>query len=460
LGLLFFFPLFTGTPQEGENGLGVSILSSPENPVTGGSWTVTILVEHPVPREVSVKPPRFPPSLSLERVRSESRLLTRPGRIDEAGPPPDPGRWTAVEFLFTILTPGEIILEPFEAAAAGRSAVTREISILVRGDTPRRSSPVFRWETPVPLTIGEAAELRLLLINWERGKEAPRDFLKGKAPLNAILEESSPAGPLEGGEFIYRLRIIPLEETGVVLGPFSFQWEGVSLNVPSLSVRVKPKAPSPASAPPPPEPEEPGNIPFPETGGRVFPFFRAEYEQTVSELKALWEEGRRAPALAEIRRKERESWAGPGLAAIRREMEQSLGLSLTEDEKWRPRNIPVFFLCGLLLLLAAAGVLLFRFRFSAVTSWKASGFKIKIILAAATVFALIFLVELTEGGDKGRAVLEKTAVYRVPEKEGAVSAFFSEGQPVSTGAFRGEWVYVESADGKAGWAPAASVIKY
>jgi hypothetical protein len=475
LGLLFFFPLLSGFSQEGGGegkALEISVVSSPDNPAAGGSWAVTVLVEHPVPREVTVKPPRFPASLILERVRTEPRLLTRPGRSDEAGPPSDPARWTAVEFLFTLREPGEIVLEPFEAVAGGRSGVTREISVRVR-EAPggsRRGVPVFRWETPVPpLTVGEAGEIRLFLSGWEGGKEAPREFLKGKAPLNAILEELPPTGPLSDGEFIYPLRIIPLEET-IALESFSFREEGMSLSVPALTIRARPArtaaassgaAPSAPPAPPSPEPE--GSLPFPQTGGKVFPFFRAEYERTLLEVKTLWEEGRRARALAEIRGKERESWAGPELAALRREMEQRLGLGLTEDETWRPRNAPVFLIPGILLFIS---LVVFLFRrwfsagFSAVTSGKISGYKLRIILAAAAVFAILLLVELSGGGSGGRAVLEKTPVYRVPEKEGAVSAFFGEGQPVSAGVSRGEWVYVESADGRAGWAPAAAVIKY
>jgi hypothetical protein len=142
-------------------------------------------------------------------------------------------------------------------------------------------------------------------------------------------------------------------------------------------------------------------------------------------------------------------------------MEQTLGLGVTEDETWRPRNGLV--LLGLLLF-AGTAVLLLRFRFSAgfsaVTSGKISGYTIRIILAAAAVFAVILVVEFSGDGSGGRAVLERTPVYRVPEKEGAVSAFFGEGQPVRTGVSRGEWVYVESGDGRAGWAPEDSVIRY
>jgi hypothetical protein len=484
LGFLLFLPLFNGFPQTGAAGgkgkeLAISVLSSPENPVTGGTWTVTILVEHPVPQEVSVRPPRFPSSLVLERVRTELRLLTKPGRSDEAGPPPHPVRWTAVEFLFTPREAGEITLAPFEAAAGGRRAATREISVRFRdeaGAAPRYT-PVFRWERPAsPFTAGEAGELRLALAGWDPKRQAPRDIFKGKAPLNAVLEELSPV--LSGGEFIYPLSIIPLEEGAVVLESFSFQWEGLSLQVPSLSLRVRPEAAAPPKSAAPAEAapaettgpgsgdggREPG--PFPETGGRVFPLFRAEYGRIVSEVRRCWEEGGRARALAEIRRKERESWAGPALAALRRKMEQRLGLSLTADETWRPRNVPVFLWLGLPLCVIAAVLLLrrrFSAGFSAVTSGKTSGYKtraifIALICIAAAASAVRLLAELPGGA--GKAVLEKTSVYRVPEKQGAVSALFSEGQPVTIGASRGEWVYVESADGRAGWVPAASVIRY
>jgi hypothetical protein len=325
---------------------------------------------------------------------------------------------------------------------------------------------VFRWQAPVPVfTVGKAAELRLSLSGWERGTREPPDIFKGKAPLNAILEELPPAGPFENGEFVYPLRIIPLEET-VVFEGFSFSWERVSLAVPSLTIRASPgeAAPSGTPEPPPASPAPgpgPGHLPFPQTH-RPFPFFKVEYGRIVGEVEALWEAGRRAAALAEIRSKERESWAGPDLAALRRQMEQSLGLGVTENEKWRPLNLPVFLVFGLLLVAAAALLFRARFsgRFSAVTSRKTGGYKGRIIAAATAVFAVILLIELTGTRSGGRAVLEKTPVYRVPEKEGALNASFGEGQPVNTGLSRGEWVYVESADGRAGWAPAASVIRY
>jgi hypothetical protein len=167
--------------------------------------------------------------------------------------------------------------------------------------------------------------------------------------------------------------------------------------------------------------------------------------------------------MAEIRREERESWAGPDLAPLRREMEKRLGLSLTEDEKWRPRKV-LLWVFPPLLVIAAAVLLPARRRFSAVTSAKNNGYKIRIILIAAAALALILLMELPGGGAPGilgnRAVLEKTPAYRVPETEGALSALFNEGQPVHIGASRGGWVYAESADGRAGWVPSASVIQY
>jgi hypothetical protein len=374
-----------------------------------------------------------------------------------------------VEFLFSPQSPGGITLEPFEALAGGRSAKTREISVRVLDEdgAARRYVPRFRWDRAAPLSAGETGEFALRLTNWDPQKKAPRDFLKGKAPPGAILEELPMRGPGPEGEFVYPLRIIPLEETGLVVAAFSFQWEGVSLEVPSLTVPVRPaprRAAPRESAPPAPAPVNP---PFPESRAAVFPLFKSEYEEILSEVKAHWEEGRRARALAEIRRKERESWAGPALSPLRREMEQSLGLGLTDDETWRPGNSSVFFWFFPVVSSVVVLFLLRRTRkpgFFAVTSGKAGGYKIRIILIAVLVLAFVFVLEITGRGGTlvsgNRAVLEKTSAYRVPEKGGSVNVFFGEGQPVNIGASQGDWVYAESADGRAGWIPSASVIEY
>jgi SH3-like domain-containing protein len=57
-------------------------------------------------------------------------------------------------------------------------------------------------------------------------------------------------------------------------------------------------------------------------------------------------------------------------------------------------------------------------------------------------------------------VLRKTQSYRVPDYKGAVNDWFSEGQPVTVGDFRGDWCFAETLDGRSGWVERESVINY
>jgi hypothetical protein len=446
----------------------VLAVTSP-SPVVRGSLTVTILANHPLASQVTVKPPRFPPTLILERVRTESRYITQPGRLDESGPTPEPVRWTAVEFLFTPLASGALILEPFEVTAAGKRAATGIISLRIAEEpgVSRRNAPVFLWETPPPsLAIGQAGDITLILNNWDLHKPIPRFFLRGRTPANAIMEELpfTPAGA--DGVIRYRFRLIPLEGKALVFDPLTIQAEGLSLEVPRLNIALTPgvaaQAPLVSAAPGgslPAIPEDDVLKPdFPEFLSHVFPLFRKEYEKTAENVRMLWEEGRYAHALALIRKSERDSLPGPALAPLRRDLEQSLGLSFTEDERWRPWRVPAF--SWLVVILLAAGFLVWKIS---VTSHTQKGYKkVSFLVIAGGLAILLLLGGLGDrvGGAGRTAVLEKTAAYRVPEKGGAVNAMFSEGQPVYIRSSRGEWIYAESMDGRSGWVPSAAVIPY
>jgi hypothetical protein len=491
----FIFPWTALFPQAGDTGqedpehtsdseprlsMAVAAVTAPARPVVRGTLTVTILADHPVTSEVTVRPPRFPPALILERVRTEARYIRQPGRLDEAGPLPDPTRWTAVEFLFTPLVSGEITLDPFEVTAAGKKAATEIISVRVYEESrsARRNIPAFRWEAPPSsLTIGESREIILALANWDSEMSPPRSFFRGRVPPNTVMEELSPAGAGEDGTIRYRFRIIPLEGSVLILESFSFQAGGLDLEVPRLSLTLVPaqKAVSreeAAAVPPdgssstPAQEELPVDdgraLPFPETGGEVFPLFRGEYERITGEARALWEEGHYAQALALMRGNERDGFPGPAFAPLRRAMEHSLGLSLTGDEQWRPWKSPVFSVAAVLFLLCAAAA---AWKIH-VTSARFKGYKnVVIVVVTGSLVILLFLGglgdRLRKPGDRGdTAVLEKTAAYRVPDTEGAVNALFGEGQPVIIRSGRRLWIYAESIDGRAGWVPAEAVIPY
>jgi hypothetical protein len=418
----------------------------------------------------------------LERVRTESRNITQPGRLDESGPAPEPRRWTAVEFLFTPLASGNLSFEPFEAFAANKRGITGPVSVRVSpepGNSQRRS-PALSWEKPPPsLAVGEAGEITLALSNWDLKKPEPRHFLRGKTPENVIMEEAPGEGIGADGIIRYRFRIIPLEGQTFMLPPLSFRAEDIQLEVPGIKIPItvpKPSARARETGTVPDTPSAGGGFSgeadvqekpsgfdpaFPEVETGVFFLFRDEYRRVIEDVRALWENGSRARALAEIRRAERDSLSGPAFAPLRRAMEESLSLGITKDEQWQPWKAPAFSWAAAVLLIAAAAASL-KIR---VTSFRFRGYR-NVILAAVAGAAVIFILFGGLGDpfkieNRGTAaVLEKTDAYRVPDSGGTVNARFEEGRPVDVRSFRGAWVYAESADGKAGWVPAGAVIPY
>jgi hypothetical protein len=477
-----------------ESPLMVQIETTPALPVVYSPWSVYILVNHSSPSEVNVKPPRFPPSLVLERIRTELRFVRHEpegssGAASQNLSSPVQGeRWTRVEFLFTPQRTGTITLESFEVTIPGKKAATGEISVHFR-EEPRnigRYEPRFRWADPVsPVVTGERKELILDLVNWDPLKTPPRNIFQGRAPLNAILEEKPPL-PTGEGAFRYAIALIPLEGTRIILEPFSFQAEGFALTVPAIAVAlVAPAGAVPAkaaaallppqrgaAAPFPTNNEFPAP-PFPENRKKIFPVFRTERFRIIARSQALWEEDRRAEALAWMRRNERDRVYGPLLAPIRREMEQTLGLGFTEDEKWRPLRIPLlFWIAGVIIALSTGGLVFFvrprpGLLKKSVTSRRRRGFMTVVVFVLFGGAALILLEAglgsffMDRPGFSGNtAVLEKTPAYRVPDFSGAINARFGEGQPVIAGDSRGDWCYAESSDGRAGWVPKEAVITY
>jgi len=216
--------------------------------------------------------------------------------------------------------------------------------------------------------------------------------------------------------------------------------------------------------------------PFPETRETVFFLLQDEYDRIIGAVRALWEENRRAQALAEIRRNERDSLSGPFLISLRREMEQAMGLGFTEEERWRPLRVPLFvwLFFGLVVPLAGVFLLVFRPRLGNrrnplkdQSSSRRGSFRNVIILILSIGLALIFLeegwgrVSMRRLSSTGRtAVLESTPAYRVPDVMGTVNARFGEGQPVFVSAYHLDWYYAESPDGRSGWVPREAVINY
>jgi hypothetical protein len=459
--------------------LAVEVESAPEA-VLHGSWKVVILVDHPNPQEVSFLPPPLPPSLAAERVFTGGRMIPGSGGASR--------RWTAAEFSFIPQGAGTFVLGPFEINAADKRAFTAPIRLFVRD--PEGSAweyrPLFSWETPsLPLSIGKSGEFALLLTGGDPQRTfPPEDFFRGKVSEGLILETRTLSDSDRERGVVFRFRIIPLAAGEFQLGPVLSPGKDIP-EIPAVRFKAEaaPEKPGPEDLSPPEIPagftdpagpaEPEWEVPFPPGEAPVFLPFRTGYERARQSARELWEEGKRAEALAMLRRGERELFSGPALALLRRNMEQTLALEPGGDEIWRP--LPLFGgLCAGAFVLIL-GIFLFSSSGRAfkgkknVTSSGLRRYKRSILFL--TVIFTGALLGLGEGvirrGGAGkepapgkRGVLRTVAARRIPDPESGVNVPFKDGQSVLIRDAAGNWAYVEAPDGRAGWVPEDRVIIY
>jgi hypothetical protein len=490
-GALFFSPSPDLRGQDGTEGLGgiaVTLESSPERPVLGGSWRVSILVDHPIPDEVTVIPPELPPSLTFAQSRKETRFVR--------ASPEGGTRWTLVEFLFVPQTTGDIVLEPFAALVGDAVVLTpaaRATVIAREGEGKgEERHPRLAWDPPPrTLGIGEAAELTLRFLDGDPQKPLRRLALPIPVPVGTLLEEIPLAGEeLEQG-LALRLRVIPLEGNRVSLGPFPLRFETLSLEAPALSIALTPPpSPLPAQTAADAVSVEPGDAAFdrslpdpppafPESQGEPFPLFRNSFQEALDRARDYWRRALYAEALGELRRGERDLLSGPALVSTRRAAERLLGLPPTEDEPWRPRNF--FVALGILSFCLLLRTIALPLRARRGDSEK-KGLRF-LLFHGYTAVALVLLAVMglsvaalapSPGGFEGlvqgralaagkrpaRVLLRSCVAYHVPDSRGAVSARWLEGQPARALFASDAWAYAESSEGDAGWVSRDAIVFY
>jgi hypothetical protein len=229
--LLFVAPLFpppfppvlgAQSPPE----LRLQVESFPENPVSGGSWTLILLVDHPRPQELEVRPPPFPPGLILEARRREPRLVG-----DE--------RWTALEYRFTLQGSGRLDLGPFEITGPRSAARSAPLSLDIPAPAKtgeRRFQLVWEY-IPSRLAAGEAVEFSLGIPGWDTRRPMPAAaLLLPPTPPGCILEalELRP-GDAEAGR-VLRLRLISLSGGRFTLPRRTVRVGDLLLDIPALEI--------------------------------------------------------------------------------------------------------------------------------------------------------------------------------------------------------------------------------
>lgn len=434
----------------------------------GVSWSLSLLVDHPNPAEVTVRPPELPEQVILDRVRTSVAVVAGSSGRDE--------RWTEIRYFFTPIRTGRFVLGPFEVATADKRALTPAMTLSALGhqELAPAYEPVLRWlDLPEALTLGRGAEILLAVDGGDPGVDyaaaaASAALTAGEGTLAELLPLKA-ADAARGG--VLRVRLIPLSLSRSPLPSVTLQAEGRRLSSPALSLPV---AASAAAAAPetavkaaskavaaaaagggtaqaaagedaaPAWPEA-----LPDHPAARLPVLGSGYRDAVRLARSRWEAEEHGAALAGLRAAERDSPWGWTLRPLRRTLESALGLHPGPDEL--PAPVPV--LLAAAAAFAAACLLL---RKSA-----AGRFFFAILALAAVLYLAAARLDARGGLGRGRGVvLLDCEAFKVPDPAGAAAARFAQGRYGRIKIEAGDWAFVETADGEAGWIAGASAIRY
>jgi len=426
----------------------ILVRTSPDRPVAGSTWTLTLLIAHDEPGEVDVLAPHFTGSLLLEQVIKSPRFLNfatgqfsinNPVNTEAENNAVSPAafeRWTAMEYRFVLNNPGTINFDAFTVITPRGQIKTDPFVLNVRRpqDTVESRSYQLAWEgIPSNLKVGENAVFALRINGWSAADPAPEAKLfLPPVPPGYILESLPLRSEEKTSGIAIRMRLIPLQVGTFILERRRFSHGGHNFEIPALRVPVTARMASGAASSQAAariqaqeSPAAPDNNPVPpfpslETAKkdnlRLYQKHQTECEDIYRTAKDLWENGYFAGALAALRRSERDHPAGALFAVLRRGAEQVLGFTGTNDEK--RQSLSRFF----------------------------------------------------SGGKSRFAILRETAVRRIPDAAGEEIARFREGQPVlldektypQTQKQRETWLRVIVNDGNetSGWVPKENIIIY
>jgi len=459
--------LSAGAPLGAQTGpeepLEVSLELSASSVEAGGSVTLSLLVRHPNPTEVAVFPGRFPAAVVVQRIRTEPRSLPAPSGAEE--------RWTRVEYSLRVLEAGTFVLGPFGISAAGNTAVAAPVTIVAapgRAETAPLRTLVWTG-IPARARPGVPFECSLVASGF-----VPAENAEAPAPEDAVFEPLPISSQDRQGGVVARFRVTPLGSRNLTLPEASIADRAggrVAARPVSLPLDASDGGPIASLAEGPPDQRSPARRADPAfvpddlaevLAERIPRFVASIHRRSLTEASAAWSVRDYVSALSVLRAAERDSVLGPALASARRAAERTLSLSDATAEPWTPLALAAgAAACGLLAGIAALSAIRGKGRLfsSDVTSAHRRRF-ISSIAACAVFLSIAAVVAFTRLTAAPGVVLSACESYRVPDPESARSASFAEGQAARELARAGDWLYVETGDGRFGWIEAFRARHY
>jgi hypothetical protein len=225
----------------------VSVTINPETLTVGNPFTITLLVNHPVPEEVSVIAPPFVWPLTLDRFLRIPRVIAgtaaqeMPGRTSS---PQNPQTFvqTSVEFRLIPNAGGNIILESFSVMTPQGTTETGQLVLNIRSEERTFASLQFSWEgAPRQITTGERVTFALRYAPQPERiplQLPPSAFFMPEVPRGVILSQSSVSLQERENGIVLKLTLIPLTAGEFYLPVRNSLHENVRYEIPALNIRI------------------------------------------------------------------------------------------------------------------------------------------------------------------------------------------------------------------------------
>ena len=232
----------------------VALNINSQNFTLGESFTLTLLIDYPIPENVGIYPPSYEDFLSLDRLLIFPRAEEpkQPQTTFRVQPPTTPPQiQTIAEYTFITTRVGRFTLEAFTVISPTGTKhtfpVTLEVVPRSTSVTPPTITYNLVWEgarsasggVMMTAAAGERVTLTLRSANY-RLPQPPPAFFMPQVPQGVILTSLPVTDDERANGIILKLRLIPLAEGEIILPARTLNQQNVRFVIPLLRINVSP----------------------------------------------------------------------------------------------------------------------------------------------------------------------------------------------------------------------------
>jgi len=234
----------------------VTLNINSQNFTLGDSFTLTLIIDYPIPDNVAVYAPQYDDFLSLDRLIIFPRLeeprqpQTTLRSQMQAQPQEPPQVQTIAEYRFITTRVGRFTLEAFTVISPTGTKNTHPVTLEIIA----RNVPVTQtvtqnlvWEgarivsgnAVLTAAAGDRVTLTLRSGSW-RSLQPPPEFFMPQVPMGVILTPLPVTGEERDSGVIIKLRLIPLAQGEIIFPARTLTHENVRFVIPLLRINVSP----------------------------------------------------------------------------------------------------------------------------------------------------------------------------------------------------------------------------